>query len=65
MTELCVGGHEPLPLKLHIGTQGDLAPPHTLWVGECWGRGCTCCHCDLAHQSQTFILLTDQWHGLM
>jgi hypothetical protein len=33
MTELCEWGHEPLHLKLHIGTQGELAQYHTLWVG--------------------------------
>jgi hypothetical protein len=34
MTELCEGGHDPLYLKIHIDTQGELASPHTLW----WAR---------------------------
>jgi hypothetical protein len=37
-----------MPLTLHIGTQGELAPSYTLWVGEGWVRGCTCSHCELA-----------------
>jgi hypothetical protein len=52
-----------MPLKLYIGTQGELAPSHTLWVGEGWVRGCTCSHCDCAHQSQTCIILTANGMG--
>jgi hypothetical protein len=54
LLEFCEKGHEPLHLKLCMGTR-ETWPYSKLSVGEWgWDRGCTYSHCDPVYSSQTF-----------